>query len=177
MAQVFAHHLAVTLCLSVCAPSHLAPGAFLGPTGRGVRWFLGSFLLGKKPFLMESIPSFVVLRFVWNFSTPHSPGCAVNSLWSHFWAPIRLMRLSGVGTARLWGVKTANLCFVCIIFGAGAFFSVFGLLVALNIMSGDLKLQYVENVSLLSFYDKLPHWRSTANVIFFFNWLLAQLDK
>ena len=56
-------------------------------------------------------------------------------------------------------------------------FCVFGLLVALTIMSGDLKL-HVENVSLLSFYDKLPHWRNTANVFFFFNWLLlAQLDK
>lgn len=100
MAQVFAHHLAVTLCLSVCAPSHLAPGAFLGPTGRGVRWFLGSFLLGKKTFLMESIPSFVVLRFVGNLFRPTLTRLCCSFVMVTFGVLIRPMCLSGVGTAR-----------------------------------------------------------------------------
>lgn len=36
---------------------------------------------------------------------------------------------------------------------------------------------YVENVSLLSFYDKLPHWRNTANVVFFFSFLIGFLHN
>lgn len=79
--KFFAHHLAVTLCLSVCAPSCLAPGAFLGPTGRGVRRFLGSFLLGRHFFsLMECIPSsfFLSLGLFGLFSTVRWPGCAFN---------------------------------------------------------------------------------------------------
>lgn len=72
---------AVTLCFSVCAPSHLAPGAFLGPTGRGVRWFLGSFLLGishgMHPFLLSGLS--------WDlFTTMSKPDCAVCTISSLF---------------------------------------------------------------------------------------------
>lgn len=140
----FAHHLAVTLCFSVCAPSCLVPGAFLGPTGRGVRWFLGSFLLGKPFFSWNCIPSFVVFGFVWTLFR-HMPASLCP--WRGFVLSTGfLIQQKVFWHSLVSGVWCENgaykLLALFFIVGAGAFsvFFFFGLLVALNIMSGDLKL-------------------------------------
>lgn len=71
--------------------------------------------------------------------------------------------------------KITQTFFVCKCFGAEAFYLVFCLLVALSIMSGDLKL--CQECVIVKFKTSFLTVGNTANVLsffFFFNWLLAQ---
>lgn len=130
---------------SVCAPSRLAPGAFLGPTSRGVGWFLGSFLLGK-PFLMECIPSFFCCVWVCLEPFPPYTDQAVQFILrlscSHFNLADVFSTAGSGHVVWKWCVTNFSsfffLFFFCIIW-CRSFFVFFCLLVALNIMSGDLK--------------------------------------
>lgn len=154
--------------LLMSVSSSLGAGAFLGPMGRGVRWFCGLFFMRNPCFYYF---------FLWGSEVFAHPTASklghyfLLSLCSHFWALIWQRCLTAqFGSC---GVKTlrANLRFVCIIFWCRSFF-VSSLLVALSIMSGNLK-NYVENVSLFIRMTSFLGW----GTLLFKNWLLAQLDK
>lgn len=155
-----------------------------GPRCQVVPWFLST----RKNlfFLMECIPSFV--GFVWNLfrRTPAGPCCLLgpvsftfffssNSAFvrSLFKAQLRLVARCENGAYKPFAFILHYL------FGAGAFFfCVFGLLVALNIMSGDLKLCrecVIVEFIMTSFLTGGTLLMSSF--FFFLNWLLAQFYK
>lgn len=136
----------------VCAPSHLAPGVFLGPTGRGVRWFL--LLRGKRPFISRVKDCSRLTPTRLGHHSVHS-----------FWARTAWFGCVAWKTIALFANSLVQELF---------FF--FCLLVALSLLSGDVKL--CQECVIVDSYDELPHWRSTTDNIFsIFGFILHNLNE
>lgn len=141
--KFFAHHLAVTSCLSVCAPSRLAPGAFLGPTAEVLGDSLILFPLGKT-FSRRIHPFFRCVPRLFGLFSTSTPTKRSLFFYFEFGRFVR-QESAPLGSVVRWEIGKQTFCFFFflhfLLVQELFFFSVFfGLIVALSIMSGDLKL-------------------------------------
>lgn len=100
-------------------------------------------------------------------SAVRPPGCALNYFFCfEFVISGSVLRSLAQLYLVTWCENGAHKPLLCLHYlWCRSFFCVFCLLVALNIMSGDLKL--CRECVIVDFYDKRPRLRNTANVIFF----------